>query len=206
MGRMFELIVAAKVEVGSLFPDVFGIDQDAPRELMFDAEGPALFRRSFLFVAQGSDGSKSYIVEQAQGISWGQVQPIGIWIAESEIRRVAFILIRRNEVCSLVKALCPVGTNAGGTGAGLRVVDAEAAACHPLGSELVGEAEARLPIRPVGIDDLPLSGTGKDFAANQRTVAAVGADAGHLKRRRHAGIKPILAIMTLGAGQRNFIT
>ena len=99
--------------------------------------------------AERADGSVSHIVEQTQGASRRQHQPIGEGIAQVQVGRGAIVLIGGDGVGGLVETLGAVTQQAVGAGACLAVINAVAAANDGFIIKGIGETEARLEIFPI---------------------------------------------------------
>ena len=100
--------------------------------------------------AQRTIGVEAHVVQQAERISRGLNQSVGEGIVQVQVRSGAIVVKGGDHVGGLVETLAAVGDDAGDARARLSVVNSVTAAHYRLRSKLVGKADARLNVAPVG--------------------------------------------------------
>ena len=93
-----------------------------------------------------------------------------------QVRNRAVILIGTDHIRVLIEAFTSIGHHAGDARSGLTVVNPVAAADHHLRDKLVGEADPRLKVMPVGHIVGALVWGYKNLAAHQRESNRRAAD------------------------------
>src|SRR5439155_20587681 len=127
-------------------------------------------------------------------------------------RSCKVVWINSDHICELIETCTAVGDNTSDPGARLPVVNAVASAYDCVWNDLIGEAEARLEVAPVGYVVSALFRRGEDFPPLQGKVhglAGNGVGIGQASTIQWTGgirIKVILVIKAICARQRDVIT
>src|SRR4051794_5226613 len=95
-------------------------------------------------------GAETHIVQEPERIPRRLNQPELKRIAQVHERSGTIVWIHCEDVCVLVETCSAVRDNTSNPGARLRIVHAVASAHHCVWNDLIGEAEPRLNIAPVG--------------------------------------------------------
>src|SRR5215467_7789055 len=119
---------------------------------MLDAKTPALLVGR-LVPARRTDrtvGTETHVVQQPERIPCRLNQPELKRITQIHERSGTVVRVNGEDICVLIKTRAAVGDDTSDPGARLRVVNAVASAYDCVWNYLIGEAEARLEIAPVG--------------------------------------------------------
>src|SRR5207237_271195 len=128
------------------------VAQDMSRQFVLDPEAPALLIGCSVpaWRTNRTVGTETHIVQQPERIPCRLNQPKLKRIVQVHKRSCKVVWINRDHICVLIETCAAVGDNTSDPGARLPVVNAVASAYDCVWNDLIGEAEARLEVAPVG--------------------------------------------------------